>query len=501
MPSCAHTVPRTSFLLLLTALGNTCSDSSSNGEDADLAQPEMLENSALREFASLPAGMGPAAAARRSAAVRLARKHLNKKVCKKSRRVGCALRLATELAADGQHAEAVETAKAALLGQKGHGGSVAEPFALFWLAQHAAHVGTLSDPDRVLEEAGAMLFERMTELQEPPDLLNCVGLLEPQPRAQQIEACSGAVEKYCADDDQLSLLPCRVSLHWAGLLQLDSVLGGLLPDGLSPTSPSDEWRDKQPGRRVLRSLSMGCASLAAAASGGNAEPGLLKANYSCALLQAATESRRRDSLGRRISAYATEFKPIRRIDAKAVGSDLTNAGKGKTLKMSPSESAARAVIEQGEPIVLTGSSALGLGERLTLESIRAMCGDHPLGETESAYLGAPSVDSVSSAATPLSSNERAGQWRLRDGLLASRDAVRTASLRGAPVGVSGWAVAACPSLARMIEWPEFAMTARRNRDERAHKPAGADHEVCSRQTHGSIFTLIRTYLPHTVLLE
>jgi hypothetical protein len=435
------------------------------------ALPEVLERLALREFESLPASMGPAAATGRSMAVRLAEKRLKKKACKQRRRVECALLLATSLAADGQHAAAVEAAKAALLDRKSRKGTVAEPFTLFWLAQHAAHIGALADPDPVLEEAAAILFERVTELQEPPDLLNCVGLLEPQRRAQQMEACSNTVDHYCQSSDQSSLLPCRVAHHWAGLLQLDSVLGGLLPDELSPPTPSDGWRNTQPDRLVARLLSKGCSSLAAAASGGNAEPGLLKANYSCAALQAATESRRLDS--RVARTPTTDFKPIRRLDVETVtsaGSLHTAASHQKGEESAAAIAFWRSAIEKGEPIVVTGSSTLGLGGQLGWEAIREMCGDLPLRESEAAYLGEPSTDSVRSTAISVESvridpvaNARS-YLRLRDGLLASRDAVRNASLIGAPVGVSGWALSACPALSETVTLPEFAMTSRGYRD-------------------------------------
>lgn len=466
--------PRILLPLLQLVLSSAGAD---GGGVDDLALPAMLERSALQEFASLPAAMGVAAAANRSAAVRSAQKRMKKKACKKNiRRVSCALGLAQAQAANGQHAAAVETAMQAVVGsKKGHlSNSLTEPFALFWLAQHAAHVGALSDPDTVLHQAAEMLFGRMRELQESPDLLNCVGLLEPQRRTQQLEACSNAVDRYCADDEHLGLLPCRVAHYWAGQLQLDSVVGSQLPDELSPQLPSDGWRNIQPHQHVTRLLSTGCASLATAVSGGVAEPALLLANYSCAALKAATESRR-DNLVQSNPSSSPDFKPVLRIHVNPTAQD-TAAGPKTGAQSATVGQTWKAVLEKGEPIVVTGSSALGLGGHVGWESIRTMCGHHPLAESEAAYLGVPTIDSVSNAATSVQSirpdaslNEANQQLRLRDGLLATRKAVRNASLNGAPVGVSGWAVAGCPELAASIAWPELAGTARRARDDTSRK--------------------------------
>ena len=502
-------------LLLALSTGGSDSGSSRSGVAPQAQLPAELEHSALRELAALPAAMA-AAAADRSRAARLAQKRMRKKACKKHRRVACALRLARALAASGQHAAAVAAAREAALDPRAGSGSLTEPFTLFWLAQQAAHINALPDPDTVLEEAASLLFGRVRELRAAPDLLNCVGLLEAQRREQQATACSSAVDSYCSDEDTADLLPCSIAQHWSGLLHLDSVVGGQLPDELSPLSPSEGWRAALPDRRSTRLLSAGCASLAAAAAGGAVEPTLLLANHSCAQLYSSTVTRREGGSSKSQSmsptavaaaaagnAAGSAFKPVRRIDRSTV----TAATKGGTKKVAGSRRPHEAVdseetalsfwqgvVEAGEPVVFstrgdpatgsTGGGALGLG-RHGWESIRTICGEQPLPEGQAAYLGATAIDSVNSAASTSASTATATaaasggeNLKLKDGLVSSQAAVRLASLDGQPVGVSGWAVSECPALAETIDWPEVAMAARgRSTAEKPTEDGGGDDDV------------------------
>ena len=208
--------------------------------------------------------------------------------------------------------------------------------------------------------------------------------------------------------------------------------------------PSADWLTA--GKASLRRLAQGCAALSAAvgaaAAQGLAEPSLLQANHSCARLQDATIRRRRD---RKRLAVAAEpaFREVRRVAA------APEAAEGER-----SAEFWEGVVARGEPVVVSGSGAFGLGLH-DWASIAALCGERRLRRDEAAFAGELQGDSVTSVAIA-DADVGGGPLRLREGLVADGAAVAAAAERGRPVGVSGWVVDTCPPLAAQMDWPPLA---------------------------------------------
>jgi hypothetical protein len=304
-----------------SAVGSSSSSSSGGGG----SRVASLEEEARRDFAALPAQLAAPPAHGRSgsgSAVGRHRSALRKRRCRRGRRPACLLSLARAHAASGALDAAAEAAAEAVTEAEGlrsyaPDGLFELAFASFWFAQQRAHhagsaaAGTSSPQDTgaargpglqastggesvELGRAGGAMHRVMTSMARSREqvsawrrLLDCVGLLEPLPRAAQVSchvtprpaplrstlgacrvreaarassapalesgpcplppslphslwrrggllaqvaACDGARahRAWAPDHEESTGFAHSIAEHWRGLLSLDPVVGGLL---------------------------------------------------------------------------------------------------------------------------------------------------------------------------------------------------------------------------------------------------------------------------------